>query len=423
MAVTTESLIAAIDVGSSKVACLIARISQSGIAQTNEIKVLGVGNRICEGVDGGVVVDMEAVELAIRASVDQAEKMAGRTVSEVFLSFSGGEPRTHIIETDLDIKGEAVTEADVAKIIEKAKGMVDAGNEAVLHTFPAALSVDGTFGVTSPIGMFGDKLGLALLAVTVQKGPLKNLEACIRRAHLNVVDVVLSPYAAGLSVLDEDELKMGVACIDMGGGTTGISIFARGALVHSEVLPLGGGQITDEVARKFLTPFDQAERLKTFMGSAITDSADARLEIEVTQVGEAAGTENIARMPRSDLTDLVQKELELLFATVGERLDASGFSGVAGRRVVLTGGVAQTEGIRDFASRMLGRRVRVGTPKIISGLPQAAQGPAFASTVGLLLHAASLPSEERSLKEQAKLQEMQKKGLFGRMGLWIKENF
>jgi cell division protein FtsA len=418
MAVTTESLIAAIDVGSSKVACLIARLSIA-----NEIKVLGVGNRLCEGVVGGVVVDMEAVELAIRASVDQAEKMAGRTVSEVFLSFSGGEPKTHIIETEIEIKGECVTDADVTKVIEKAKALVDAGDEAILHTFPAALSVDGTFGVTAPKGMFGNELGIALLAVTVQKGPLKNLEACIRRAHLNVVDVVLSPYAAGLSVLDEDELKMGVACVDMGGGTTGISVFARGALVHSEVLPLGGDQITDEVARKFLTPLDQAERLKTFMGSAITDSADTRLEIEIAQVGETTGRENIVRMPRSDLTELVQKELELLFATVGEHLDASGFSGVAGRRVVLTGGVAQTEGVRDFASSVLGRRVRVGTPKIISGLPQAAQGPAFASTVGILLHAAALPSEERSLKEQAKFQEMQKKGLFGRMGLWIKENF
>ncbi len=350
--------------------------------------------------------------------------MAGRTVSEVSLDFSGGEPKTQIVEAELDIKGETVTDSDIKKIIERAKKEVKPdGDDQVLHTFPAALSVDGAFGVTSPIGMFGNSLGVALLAITVPKGPLKNLEACVRRAHLNVVEIVLAPYAAGIATLHEDEAKLGAACIDIGSGATGISIFAKGTLVHSEVIPIGGSQITEEVGRRFVTSVDQAERLKTFMGSTISDTADDRVEIEVTQVGEQAGSDKVVRMPRRHLTDLVRNELGLLFATIDDRLEASGFTGVTGRRVVLTGGVAQTEGVRDFASDVLGRKVRIGTPQIIGGLPQAAQGPAFASTVGLLLHAASLPAAERSIKDQAKLEHLQNQTLMGRIGSWIKENF
>lgn len=157
----------------------------------------------------------------------------------------------------------------------------------MLHVLPAAFAVDGNFGVKSPLGMYGKKLTIALLVVVAEVGPLQNLQACVSRAHLNVVDIVHGPFAAGLSTLVDDEMKMGAACIDLGAGTTGISVFAQGSLVHTETIPVGGAQITDEIARSLLTPFDQAERLKTFSGAAIVDPADERQEIEVQQVGEA----------------------------------------------------------------------------------------------------------------------------------------
>ncbi len=411
-----EGTIAALDIGTSKVACLIAEYAADG-----SYKVRGVGNRACDGgVSAGAIVDMEKTEQVIRASVDQAEKMANTTVSEVLLSFSGGEPQSRVIEVEVDIEDHAVSQADVDSAIADAKSQIDFEEDGLLHVFPAAYAVDGNYGTKPPVGMYGKKLKLAVLAVTVAAGPLKNLEACVRRAHLNVRTVVLAPYAAGLASLVEDETKMGAACIDLGSGTTGISIFAQGVLVHSEVLPIGGAQITEQIARHLLAPFEQAERLKTFNGSAVVDGADARVEIEVPQVGEV-GSDRIVRMPRSALTEVMEKEFELLFATIAERLDQSGFSGVAGRRVVLTGGSAQCEAVRDLANRVLGRHVRIGRPKKIMGLPVAAQSPNFAVPVGLLEYAAKSP--QQLFKSKVKTDAVVNKSLIGRVVRWAKESF
>ena len=411
-----EGTIAALDVGSSKVACLIADFSPDG-----SYVVRGVGHRACNGgVLGGAIVDMEITEKAIRASVDQAEKMAGTTVSDVILSFSGGEPQTRVIEVEVDVEGHAVTQADVDRAINQAKEQIYFDEDGLLHAFPAAYAVDGNYGTKPPVGMYGKKLGLAVLAVTVSAGPLKNLEACVRRAHLNVRSVVLAPYAAGLASLVDDEMKMGAACIDLGGGTTGISVYAQGALVHAEILPLGGAQITEQVARNLLTPIDEAERLKTFHGCARVDATDEHIEIEVPQVGEV-GSDRVVRMKRSALTSVVEKELELLFTTIAESLDQSGFSGVAGRRVVLTGGSAQCEAVRDLASRILGRHVRIGRPQKVAGLPVAGQAPNFAVAVGLLEYAAKTP--QQIFKQDKQASDIPQGGAFSRVMRWIKDSF
>ena len=411
-----ERMIAALDVGSSKVACLIAQAGSSG-----QYLVKGVGNRTTNGgVSGGAVVDMDLTEQAIRASVDQAEKMAGTTISDVILSFSGGEPKSTVIEVEVPIDGHAVTQTELDEAMRQAKAQIDADEDGLLHIFPAAYAVDGNFGTKAPVGMYGKLLTVAVLVVTVSAGPLRNLEACVRRAHLNVGSVVLAPYASGLACLVDDEAKMGAACIDLGGGTTGISVFAQGALVHSEVLPFGGAQVTEEVARELLTPFEQAERLKTFNGAAVVDPADVRLEIEVPQVGES-GSDRMVRMPRSLLTGVMQREMELLFTTIGERLDASGFSGVAGKRVVLTGGVAQCEAVRDLASKILGRQVRIGRPKALGGLPAAAQVPNFAGAVGLLAFAAKEP--QQVFNQNKKQEEPIGGGMFGRISQWVRDTF
>lgn len=411
-----EGMVAALDVGSSKVACLIAQRGSGG-----QFLVKGVGNRATGGgISAGAVVDMELTEQAIRASVDQAEKMAGTTISEVILSFSGGDPRSTVVEVEVEIAGHAVTQAEIDSALAQAREQIDADEEGLLHVFPAAFAVDGNYGHKAPLGMYGKKLAVAVLVVTADAGPLRNLEACVRRAHLNIASVVLTPYASGLACLVEDEAKMGAACIDMGGGTTGISVFAQGALVHAEVLPMGGAQITEEVARGLLTPLEQAERLKTFNGAAVEDPADARLEIEVQQVGES-GSDRMVRMPRSQLTGIMQRELELLFSTIGERLDASGFSGVAGKRVVLTGGIAQCEAVRDLASKVLGRNVRIGRPKALGGLPVAAQSPNFAGAVGLLAFAAKEP--QIVFNQTKKQDEPVGGGVFGRIQQWVRDTF
>ena len=411
-----EKLVAALDVGSSKVACLIAQANNGG-----QFLVKGVGNRACNGgVAAGTVIDMDLTEQAIRASVDQAEKMAGTTISDVILSFSGGSPKTTVIEIDVPITGHAVTQEQLGEALRLAEEQVPEDAGEILHVFPAAFAVDGSYGTKPPIGMYGKQLTVAVLLVTVAAGPLRNLETCVRRAHLNVATSVLTPYASGLSCLVDDEAKMGAACIDLGGGTTGISIFAQGSMVHAEVIPTGGADVTAEVARALLTPFEQAERLKTFNGAAAEDPLDARLEIEVQQVGES-GSDRMIRMPRSQLTGVMQHEMEMLFTRVGERLDASGFSGIAGKRVVLTGGVAQCEGVRDLASKILGRQVRIGRPKALGGLPVAAQAPNFAGAVGLLAFAGKEP--EKIFNQNKQQENLGNGGLFGRVSQWVRDTF
>ena len=413
-----ERVVAALDIGSSKVACLIGHISADG-----QVKVLGVGNRTCNGgVANGVIVDMEATEAAIRAAVDQAEKMAGQTISDVILAFSGCDPKSQVIEVTIDVSGHAVSADDIDRALAEASAQIDEDGSMLLHVLPAAFAVDGNFGVKKPLGMYGKKLTVALLVVTAEAGPLQNLQACVSRSHLNVINIVHGPFASGLSTLVDDEMKMGAACIDMGAGTTGISVYAQGSLVHTETIPLGGAQITDEIARSLLTPFDQAERLKTFNGAAIVDSADERLEIEIQQVGEA-GRDSFTRQPRSNLTSIIQNELELLFATVAKQLDASGFSGVAGKRVVLTGGGASCEGVRELASKILGRRVRIGTPQLIGGLPQAAQSPGFSALVGLLLYETHPTLKDMKPSPASDGQEETKQGTFSRMTRWFRDNF
>ncbi len=413
-----EGLITALDIGSAKVACVIADVDAEG-----HITVRGVGNRACNGgVVGGAVVDMTATERAIRASVDQAEKMAGVTVSDVWLTFSGGNPKSTIVEAQVDVTEHAVSQADLDRAIAEAKGKAELDGASLLHIFPAAYGLDGVFGTKPPIGLYGKKLAVALHMITAEAGPLQNLQTCVRRAHLNVAGIVATPFASGLATLVEDEMKMGAACVDIGGGTTSISVFAQGALVHAEVFPVGGEQITEQVARALLTPFDQAERLKTFSGAAIVDSVDERIELEVPQVGET-GDDSIARLPKRNLTAVMQKELELLFSTVGDRLDASGFSGVTGRRVVVTGGTSQSERLRDLASQILGRQVRIGRPEVVSGLPQAAQNPTFSAAVGLLLYVARRPVQDMHEQGQSDRTKISGDTSWKRLSSWLKANF
>ncbi len=413
-----SGLVAAIDVGTAKVSCLIAEVVNSG-----QIQVRGVGNRACRGVQAGAVVDMDLTEQSIRASVDQAEKMAGTRISDVFVSVSAGDPMSEVIEVDLDVDGHAIDTDDVETLIQKAlEVVVVEEGRVILHAFPAAYAVDGHFGAKAPIGMFGKSLNLAMLVVTVSEGPLKNLESVVRRSHLNVSGFVLSGYASGLACLVDDEMQMGAACIDLGAGITSISVFAQGAMVHGEVLPIGGSYITHEVARALLTPFDQAERLKTFSGAAIFDSADLRMEIEVPQIGEG-DNDSLIRMPRSQLTSLMQKELEKVFTNVSQRLDTSGFSGVAGKRVVITGGVAQAVGIRDLASNVMGRIVRVGQPQMLGGLPQAVQNPSFSVALGLLKYATERAANDYGLGRKEAIVSKAATGMFGKLKNWAKANF
>ncbi len=414
-----EGIIAVLDVGSSKVVCLIAERDSNG-----EITIKGVGNRACLGVSAGQVTDMALTESAIRQAVDQAEKMAGVTIESVTVGLEGGDPKSEVIDVEVDVDGHAVGEEDIRSVRELARAQINPGEDRqIMHAFPAAYAIDGNYGVKAPIGMYGKKLSVAMLVITALEGPVKNLEMCVRRADMGVERIVIGAYASGLATLVEDEMMMGATCIDMGGGTTSISTFIQGELVHAEVLPIGGKQITEEIARELLTPVDEAERLKNAQGAAIMDGADERTELDIMQVGEGTDSEAFRRMPRSALTGLMQREFEMLLSSVREKLDESGFSGAAGQRVVLTGGLAQSEGIANLASRVLDKKVRIGRPKSYSGTPLSAQNAVFSTGTGLLMYSAKAPIDAGGQKKRRKARGSAPTGTLERMFGWMRGNF
>lgn len=414
-------LIAALDVGTTKVSCFIARVDEQ-----NEIHVIGTGYRLSPGVRAGAVVDMEETESAIRAAVHQAEHLAGETIDEVVVNLTAGSPRTQIIEMDAEIEGHQISEAEAGHLLAAAAAKIDAADQEVVHAFPACYSIDGAIGVREPVGMFGDHLSVALHAVTCAPGPLRNLLACVEKAHLAASNVVLSPYAAAMATLVDDEKELGTACIDIGSGATSVAVFAGKSMIYSAIVPLGSGAITEDIARELLTPMDNAERIKVLYGSVLSSPSDEKETIEVARLGESEAEEGaMSSVPRSVVTGLIQaRATEILEAAKG-CLKASGFEGVAGRRVVLTGGGSQLTGLPELAQQVLDREVRIGRPRGIHGLAEATRGPGFATCVGLLAFAVRAPLEVREMQVAGAIGGIhlpEGKGIT-RVGKWLRENF
>jgi len=405
-------LIAALDVGTTKVVCFIAHIGDGG-----RPRIVGIGHQVSRGLRGGAVVDMEAAETAIASAVNTAEQMAGETVREVLVSMAGGHPSSQTVGIEVDIAGHQVTEADLRQALRVFQ-QADVPHDAeLIHAIPVSYALDGDRGVRDPRGMYGESLSVDLHLVTAGIGPMRNLATCVQGCHLEIAAFVTSPYAAGLACLVDDELDLGCAVIDMGGGTTSIAVFFDGQLVFTDCVAVGGGHVTTDIARGLNTPVSQAERIKTLFGSARVLPADEREMIDVPPVGDREPGQP-HHVPKSLVTGIIQPRLEEIFELVRERLEASGFDRVAGRSVVLTGGASQLQGVRELAQTILEKQVRMGRPRAIAGLAESTAGPAFAAVNGLIGHAARHHNDMAVL---ARLEDGSAGGLLGRIGGWIRE--
>lgn len=416
-----QDLIAALDIGSTKVACMIARVEDDGA------RVLGIGHQVSKGVRSGAVVDLEAAELAILNAVHMAEKQAGETISEVVVGLSGGQPKSQIISVEVPIAGAEVTESDVRHVLEAGLEVDDLvgldRNRELIHTIPIAYSIDGSAGIRDPRGMYGETLGVNMHVVTASGTAVRNLAACLDRCRLDVAMLVMAPIASGMGCLAEDERDLGVTLIDLGGGTTTVAVFFDGHAVFCDVLPVGGQHVTSDIARVLSTPIAQAERLKTLHGCAITSPADEREMIEVVPV--SGDPHEDRHHPRAELVAVIQSRLEETLERVRQRLEKSGFDKVAGRRVVLTGGACQIQGMREAASTLLGKQVRLGRPRgdgpfLLHGLGETAGGPEFATCAGLIQTALLHQGDNY---ESGALNAGEARGWMGRLGLWFRENF
>jgi cell division protein FtsA len=408
-------LIAALDVGSTKISCFIAHAHGDGA-----IRVVGIGHHAAQGVRGGAVVDMDAAQTSILTAVSAAEELAGERIREVVVNVAGGELASQTVAMEVPIGGHEIAEAELRRILAQANGYTLPAEHAMLHRIPVGFTVDATRGVRDPRGLFAQKLGIDLHVVSARTGILRNLATCVERCHLDIEAAVAAPYASGLACLVEDEVDLGVTVVDMGGGTTTIAVFYGGEVVHTDSIPVGGNHVTSDVARGLSTPVVHAERMKTLYGSAVPSPADERELIDVPLVGEENSQTQANHVPRSILNGIIRPRVEETFELVRSRLNFAGMDRVAGRRLVLTGGASQLQGARDLAALVLEKQVRIGRPLRISGLADSTSGPAFSTCAGLLRFALA---RHGASAEEAEGVPGAPPGRLGRLGQWLRENF
>ncbi len=415
-----SGFVAALDIGTTKICCLIAKPSvERGPYIASGPQVFGIGTHQTQGLRNGAIIDMDAAEHAIRAAVERAELMAGDNIERVVVNVSAGKPKSKLVACDVSIGGHGITEYDIHRLMDPSSLQVGmAEDREIIHKIPVGFTVDGNRGVRDPIGMFGETLGVNVHTVTAAIAPLRNLRAVVERCHLHVDSMVVSPYASALSCLVEDEKKMGAACIDIGGGTTGIALFFDGELVHTEIIPVGGNHITNDIARGLSTPFGHAERMKNLYGTCLASASDDGEVIQVPLVGEDDETGTV-QVPRSMLVGIIRPRAEEILDLIQERLEKAGFSQLAGR-VVLTGGTSQLTGLGEMASQAFSHHVRMASPRPVEGLAEAVAGPAFSAVSGLLQYAVS--EAEEPLESVINMAQPPN-GWLGRIGHWLRENF
>src|SRR5437764_13891476 len=310
------SLVAALDVGTTKICCFIARVEA-------QPRIVGIGQQLARGMRGGGIIDFDAAGHSIRNAVHAAEEMAGETIERVVANLSGGYAGSRILKTEIDLGRREVGDADMNHVLERGYAMRDAVDRQVIHSIPVGFSVDDSRGIRDPRGMVGERLGVNMHIVTATKASVRNHAAVIGRSHLEVEALVVSPYAAGLACLVNDEMDLGVTVIDMGGGTTTIGVFFDGNLIFADTVPVGGMHVTNHIARGLATPVAHAERLKALFGNAISSTLDERETIAVPPIGEEEDG-HVNHVPKSLLVRIIAPRIEETLELVRNRRDPTG---------------------------------------------------------------------------------------------------
>jgi cell division protein FtsA len=395
-----RGVVAILDVGSSKIACLVLRFDGSEplgegigpLAGQSGFRVIGAATTRSRGVRFGEIDSMGETERAIRTAVQAAQKMAGIRVDHVIACFAGADPRSYGLDGAVDVHGSAVDEQDIARVLS-ACDVPDFGHgREVLHAQPVNFALDHRSGLGDPRGQMGQTLSCDMHMLTVEASAIQHLAHCVKRCDLELAGIASSAYAAGIAALVEDEQELGAACIDMGGGTTGLSIFIKKHMIYADSVRMGGDHVTSDISMGLQVPMASAERIKTFYGGVVATGMDDREMIETG--GETGDWEHDRRtVSRAELIGIMRPRVEEILEEVRARLDVAGFDHLPARQIVLTGGASQIPGLDGLASKILGQRVRLGRPLRVHGLPQAATGPGFAGAVGLALFAAH-PQDE-----------------------------
>jgi cell division protein FtsA len=411
-----NEIIAGLDLGTTKVCAIVAEQTDDGL------DIIGVGSVPSKGLKKGVVVNIESTVQAIKAAIEQAETMAGCRINTVYAGVAGSHVRAFNQDGVAAIPNREVVADDVARVLEQAKAFPLGSDRQVLHVLPKEYIVDHQDGIREPIGMSGVRLEARVHIVTAATTSVQNIIKCAERCGLYVPEVVLEPLASADAVLSDDEKEIGVALVDIGGGTTDVILYVNGAVVHTSVIPLGGLNLTNDLAQGLRTPVAEAERVKIKYGCAATALVDQDETIEVPSVG--------GRPPRVirryALCELIEPRVEEIFAAVRHVIEETGFSDLLGAGIVITGGSTMLDGMPEIAEQVVGLQVRRGVPVGVGGLIDVVKSPAYATGVGLVKYGASRLRQAPRIQMPAEVAATPAAHLGGwgrKLGIWIKEVF
>lgn len=374
-------VVAALDIGTSKVCCVIAKIKD------RKVSILGYGYNAAKGIKNGVVIDINQATIAVCNAVEAAEQMANERITNVIVNISGERTRSVVRSSAISIhKNRPVSDEDVKKVTDKGLMKVNVEGNEPIHFLTMGYHVDNNEEVKNPINIYGETLSVDILLGLYPRAMYKNLATVVESSHLDIEMKAFSAYASGLACLVDDERELGATVIDIGGGTTSIASFKNGHPVYFSSIPVGGINVTNDIALGLTTSFNYAEEIKNRHGCAFLISQDEHEIINVYPVGEEDDS-SIKQIYRSDLINIISPRIEEIFELVGRKLDEAGYKNTVSHRVVLTGGAAQLPGMREVASMVLDKQVRIGRPRNIENIPQVLHNPTFSTTLGLLLFA------------------------------------
>jgi cell division protein FtsA len=405
-----QNLVVGLDIGTAKVACIVAEINDG------RLEIIGLGSAPSRGMKKGMVVNIESTTDSIRRAVEEAELMAGCRIQSVHCGISGAHVRSLNSHGIVAVRNKEVSESDIERVIDAACAVAIPADQKILHVLPQEFAVDDNEGIQEPVGMSGVRLEAKVHIVTGAVTSAQNIQKCVARCGLEVTKLSLEQLASSYAVLSDDEKDLGVAMVDIGGGTSDIAIFVNGSIRHTAVIPIAGDQVTNDIAVALRTPTQHAEGIKIRYGCALPALIEDDDAIEVPSVGERPPR----RLSRYTLAEVIKPRYEELFMLIHKELVRSGFEDLLAAGVVLTGGSSKMEGLTDLAEEVFHMSVRLGTPQRVQGLSDVVKNPIHATGVGLLEfgnRSQPRPGQDSSHSDNSFAQ------VWERMKAWFQGNF
>ncbi|MBI3045163.1 MAG: cell division protein FtsA [Betaproteobacteria bacterium] len=405
-----KKLIVGLDIGTSKITAIVAEIGPDG-----GFEIIGMGNHASRGLKKGVVVNIETTVSAIQRALEEAELMADCKIREVYTGIAGSHIRSFNSQGMVPVKDKEVAQSDIERVVDTARAVQIPNDQQILHVLNQEFIIDGQEDVREPLGMSGVRLEVKVHIVTGAVSSAQNIVKCVRRCGLEVRDLILQPLASAMAVVSDDEKDLGVALVDIGGGTTDLVVFTHGAIRHTAVIPIAGDQITNDIAMALRTPTKDAEEIKERFGCSLAQLADPQDTVEVPGLGDR----DPRQLSRKTLAEVIEPRMEELYSLVQTELRRSGYEELLSSGVVITGGSSVMQGMVELGEEVFHMPVRVGYPNYSGALAETVRHPRYSTAVGLLLAGA----QQHRSRELARMNVSSFQQVLERMKSWFTGNF